>query len=182
MVEYLGWVVICLLFADIITGVAHWAEDTYCLDGYPVIGKLICEPNIDHHINPSLITKSGTFFSRNLIQWFLSSLTYFVLYMIGFGYWQCGLCLFLASFGNEVHMWNHTTKLGPVPTFFKNSGLVQAQKQHSLHHKPPYLQYYCTLTSFTNEVFELTNFWRGLEYLISLFGIHPKRNLRRDYN
>lgn len=35
--------------ADFVTGVFHWWEDRYGNPAWPVIGKLVVEPNILHH-------------------------------------------------------------------------------------------------------------------------------------
>jgi len=87
----------------------------------------------------------------------------------------------LASFGNEVHRWNHMSKTNRFITFMKDSGLIQMQRQHSLHHKQPHNQYYCVLTSQVNSVLERINFWRRLEWAVEVTtGITPKRDNRRD--
>ncbi|MCH2182379.1 MAG: fatty acid desaturase family protein [Mariniblastus sp.] len=173
---YIGIFFLCLWIADFLTGLAHWAEDTYCQSGYPIIGALICEPNLKHHEDPNLMVRTGNFFSRNWIQWLLCAVTYGLLWLLGLGYFPVLLILLLTSFGNEVHYWNHTTRLGWLPTFIKMTGLVQSQKQHSLHHKPPHTNYYCVLTSFLNPLLELVKFWRGVEWLLArTFGLVPIR-------
>ena len=72
-------------------------------------------------------------------------------------------------------------KTGPVVTFIKETGLIQAQRQHSMHHKPPHNSYYCVLSSQLNPVLERVRFWRGLERVVEFAtGIGPKRENRRD--
>jgi len=170
----IGSVLICLWIADFITGLVHWAEDTYCKDGYPIIGKLICEPNRLHHSDPNLMVRTGTFISRNILQWVLSLVSFVLLYFVDYANIYTFMVLLFASFGNEVHRWNHMSKSGYVITFIKEMGLIQAQRQHSLHHRPPYDKYYCVLTSQVNPVLERIKFWRGLEYMIRLTtGVSP---------
>lgn len=176
MGTYVGVFFLCLWAADFLTGIAHWAEDTYCKSGYPIIGALICEPNKLHHEDPNLMVRTGNFLSRNCTQWLACGAVYGLLWLSGFGCYPVFLTLLLASFGNEVHYWNHTTKLGWLPTFIKMTGLVQSQRQHSLHHKPPYMKYYCTLTSFVNPVLELVRFWRSVEWVLeNTVGLVPVR-------
>jgi len=130
MLKIVGAFFVCLWCADFLTGFFHWMEDTYCLEHYPLIGQFICEPNIEHHVNPQLMVRTGTFISRNLL---------------------------------------------------KDLGLIQAHRQHSMHHKPPHMGYYCVLTSQVNAVLERVSFWRGLEKVIAFTtGIAPKRENRRD--
>ena len=181
MLKAIGAFFVCFWMADFVTGFAHWAEDTYCLEHIPLLGSFICEPNIQHHIDPHDIVRDGTFFSRNYLQWLLCGGLFAILWSVGFANIYSFLTLLLSSFGNEVHRWNHTTKNGPFVKFLKETGLIQMQRQHSLHHKRPYAQYYCTLTSQLNPILERMNFWRRLERVIeATTGIAPKRENRRD--
>ncbi len=181
MLHMIGALFVCLWIADFITGLAHWLEDTYCLENYPLIGKFICEPNIQHHVDPQLIVRAGTFFSRNILQWALCGGVFGVLWLVGFGNVYTFTTLLLASFGNEIHRWNHKAKCGPFVSFMKDLGIIQAHKQHSLHHKHPHDKYYCVMTSQLNAVLERLNFWRGLEWVVEkTLRISPKRNARRD--
>ena len=181
MLKLIGAFFVCLWAADFVTGLAHWLEDTYCLEDYPLIGSFICEPNIEHHVNPTLMVRSGTFFSRNILQWSLCGGMFGLLWIVGFGNAYTFTTLLMASFGNEIHRWNHMSKTGSFVTFMKDSGLIQVQKQHSLHHKQPHNQYYCVMTSLLNSVLERINFWRKLEWVVkATTGIAPKRENRRD--
>jgi len=111
----------------------------------------------------------------------MGGLMFLGLWLVGFGNIYTFMTLLFASFGNEVHRWNHTARSGPFVSFLKETGLIQMQRQHSLHHKPPYAQYYCTLTSQVNPILERLKFWRRLENAIEFTtGIAPKRENRRD--
>ena len=181
MLKLIGAFFVCLWAADFVTGLAHWLEDTYCLEDYPLIGSFICEPNIEHHVNPQLMVRTGTFVSRNILQWTLCGGLFGLLWLVGFGNVYTFTTLLLASFGNEIHRWNHMSKTGPFVNFMKDSGLIQIQKQHSLHHKQPHNQYYCVMTSLLNAVLERINFWRKLEWVVKVTTvIAPKRENRRD--
>ena len=60
ILKLIGGFFVCLWAADFVTGMAHWLEDTYCLENYPLIGSFICEPNIEHHVDPQLMVREGT--------------------------------------------------------------------------------------------------------------------------
>mgnify|MGYP000973946921 CR=1 FL=1 len=168
-------IIICVLIADFFTGVFHWLEDSYCLESIPFIGKLVCEPNIKHHEFPSLITKMGGIITHNYQSMLLALFFVLVCYLLGFYTWPILLIAILAGFGNQVHTWNHEPKSSYFVSWLKDSGLIQQQKQHSKHHLPPYDKYYCVLLNFNNAWMERINFWRKLEFVISLFGIKIKR-------
>ena len=127
------------------------------------------------------MVREGTFFSRNLLQWTLCGGVYALLWLVGLGGIFTFTILLMASFGNEIHRWNHMSKTSDFVTFMKDTGLIQIQKQHSLHHKQPHNQYYCVMTSLLNAVLERVNFWRKLEWVVqATTGIAPKRENRRD--
>lgn len=181
MFEYIGMVVVCFLAADFLTGFFHWLEDTYCLEGLPIVGNLICEPNIEHHLDPNLMVRTGTFISRNWISWSLAASVAGLVWLVGWGTWPVYLTLGLCSFGNEVHRWNHMNQANAFAEFLKDAGLVQSRKQHSMHHKPPFVTNYCILGSLSNAVLERLRFWRNLESLVQwTTGIRPARDQRRD--
>ena len=181
VLEILGSCLLCLLVADIITGIAHWLEDTYCENGYPIIGELICEPNELHHQDPNLIGKTSNFFKRNILQWAIAIIPALLLASVGYGYWQCYLTLFLASMGNQVHFWNHQSikEASPISTFFSDSGMIQTRKQHNKHHTKPHDKYYCVLVNFNNAWMERIRFWKSLEFLLlKIFGLTIKNKDR----
>ena len=56
-----AWLVLppCLLgylFADLVSGTAHWFCDTFLEEDTPVIGKIVIQPFRDHHVHPQRIT------------------------------------------------------------------------------------------------------------------------------
>ena len=171
----LAQVIACVLIADFLTGFFHWFEDTYGLPSWPIIGKAVIEANIEHHRDPSLIGRMGTFISRNTQPVIMGILTLAIFGIFGIFCWQIILVSFLAAMGNEVHTWNHRRNNHWIIESLQRSGLIQSRHQHNLHHKPPYDKYYCTLTGITNEILEALKFWRRLEWAISLVGIQPKR-------
>lgn len=169
-------IIICILVADFITGLIHWLEDTYCMEDYPVIGELVCKPNLDHHKDPNLMVRMSGLITTN---WQSMSLSMFVclsFWFFGMFHWSILLTLVLTGFGNQVHLWNHQSKNNYWVQWLKDSGLIQTQKMHSLHHIPPYKKCYCVLINFNNAILDRINFWRFLEKIIEkVSGIKPKR-------
>lgn len=171
------WIIICVLIADFLTGIFHWAEDCYCLESLPLIGKPVCKPNIDHHQFPALMTKMPNLIKNNYQSLLIAFTVCVIFYFFGYFCWQLVLIGFLAGFGNQVHLWNHQAKSTYFPEFLKDSGLIQSQKQHNKHHIPPYDKCYCVLISFNNAWLDRINFWRKLEWLLDKFGLKIKRGL-----
>ena len=174
--ELIGCFFVCLWIADFLSGLFHWLEDTYCRSGMPVIGHLVCDPNLLHHADPKAMLKSG-FVQRNYIQWIACVAVGLIAGVLGVLTPCFALVLFLLSWSNEIHAWNHKSKNNRFVAFVKSTGLVQSQKQHSIHHRPPFDRNYCVLTSLVNPILETVGFWRRLEWFIFVMsGLRPRRN------
>lgn len=170
-------VVLCILVADFITGLVHWWEDSYGVPTWPVLGRLIVEPNIDHHLRPGIIGSMTTFFSRNWQTVVPAVLVALALWhFVGMTTWPLALTFILAAFGNEVHAWNHRRRSNPIIRLLQDAAIIQTPQQHARHHRPPFDVYYCTLTNVMNAVLEAVQFWRGLEWCVwKLTGIKHRR-------
>ena len=164
----IGFFYLSLWSADFLTGLFHWFEDAYCVRGLPFVGELICDPNLDHHIDPGLMVRTGSFVSRNSLQWIIAA-TAVILILAANGEISMFVLatIVLASFGNEIHRWNHTTKNPAWIELIKSTGVIQSQRQHSLHHKPPHDSNYCVMTSQLNPILDAIGFWRWLELILS---------------
>ena len=174
-------IVTAVIVADFIAGFFHWLEDTYCSDGLPFVGELICDPNIDHHVRPAGM-KEGSIVSRNWIQWLLCAAVLFITYLIfGWVSWWWFTVMFVVSWTNEVHAWQHGAINNEFTKFVFDTGIIQSKLNHSKHHKPPYMSGYCILLDINNAWMDRVGFWRGLETVIGWFGLKPRRELRRDY-
>jgi len=170
-------VVCCVLVADFITGVVHWTEDTYGLPSWPFLGGFVIEPNIEHHLRPTLLGTMSNLALRNYQAVVpLGVVSAAAVWWFGWSAWPFALTLSLASVGNEVHTWNHRRSNNAAIRFLQDAGIVQSPRQHAKHHRAPFDKYFCTLTNITNEALELVQFWRRLEWLILVvFRIAPKR-------
>ena len=164
-------VLLCILAADFITGLVHWWEDSYWLPSWPILGRIVVEPNIDHHLRPGVIGSMTTIISRNYQTVVPAVILSLVLWS-----WPLALIFILAALGNEVHAWNHRRNNNFIIRLLQDASIIQTPQQHSRHHRPPFEAYYCTLTNFTNAVLEAVNFWRGLEWCVwKLTGIKHRR-------
>ena len=182
-------ILLCLLIADFLVGLVHWAEDTYCWPKLPFFGSWLCIENILHHEKPAnMVNTSATFWQRNyqpiFAAVFVGGIFSLLFYSIfGYVHWMIWLTAFFGCWGNEIHYRAHMTKNPMWVVMLQDSGIILTRSEHNKHHKPPYMTRYCTMLNVTNAVLDRIKFWRGLEKLISLFGIHPKRgtDLRSGY-
>src|SRR5437879_3206842 len=50
-------IIATVLVADFVSGLVHWLEDAYGHEDWPIIGRLVTQPNILHHHNPRYFVK-----------------------------------------------------------------------------------------------------------------------------
>lgn len=166
-------ILLALLAADFFSGLFHWWEDVYGNPKWPIIGPWIVKPNIIHHQDPLLFTRS-TFWMRNyqalIPMWTIAV----VIWLCSGPLWLIGAAA-LAGLANEIHAWAHAPhhKTWPVIVALQDMGVLLSPRQHSFHHHSPFAVNYCTVTNWLNPVLELCDFWRTLEWLLRLAGIKP---------
>lgn len=170
MIEILA----CIIIADFITGLVHWAEDSYATPVYEPFDDLVVHPNILHHADPMHFTM-GDVWHRNYHTFGLAAVVCAILYPFGLLTWQVGLTAFLASMGNEIHAWSHKRPKNTLIRLLQDMKLLISPEQHAKHHRKPYDKCYCTITNWVNPILDGLHFWRALEWIIGLFGVKVKR-------
>lgn len=169
---------ISVVFADLLSGIVHWLEDTY---GNPNskflgIGKHIVVPNLVHHFKQRELIK-GRWYDRIWTSAVFLLILLAVLYAFGLTSRIVYITFAIAVWGNEIHCWSHRTpqENGKIITFLQRYYIVQSPKQHAKHHKAPYSGNYCAMTPFLNPILEAIYFWRILEFLLRILGIKVLR-------
>lgn len=174
-------IILCIVVADFISGLVHWLEDSYLTLGTPLIGKLIAEPNIEHHRQPANMDQ--TFWGRNWVQIAFCLHLVAFLAVCGWMTWQVGLVLGILSLANEVHAWNHGVGTHWLSRMLQDMAIVQTPQHHSKHHHAPFDHRFCVITNWVNPLLDRIKFWARLESFIWMaFDVWPARmTWRRDY-
>ena len=173
----LGQSLLVLLFADLITGLLHWAEDTYCTGSEEgLVGDQICGPNLKHHTN-QIEFANGNFWHRNYTTFAIAFLPTLVVGLLGRHFWVA--VFVVASLGNEIHAWSHKRPRWFFARLLQETCIVQTPRQHAKHHQSPHDKCYCTVTNVSNPILDRIKFWRFLEILVfALTGLRPKNHLK----
>ena len=171
----IGSAVACLFAVDFITGVIHWAEDTWtALGRSKLLDAHVVRYNIEHHRKPGGI-RGGTYWETNRVCIALASAIACLLALFGVHAWEVFAIVAFASQSNQVHKWSHSANPPRAVAWLQRYGILQSPAHHAEHHKRPYATRYCTTTNFLNPVLDGTRFWRGLEWLIERCGIRVQR-------
>jgi hypothetical protein len=175
MLETIGYILICWLAADFMSGFWHWLEDRYFDTEWPVIGQYIAKPNQLHHAQPAAFTK-GSYWYRNYTT-IVPAMTVGSLAALC-ECWMLTLVCAMVSQANEIHSWAHQ-RCNSVIRLFQETGVIQSPNHHGQHHHDPFEIKYCVMTNWLNPFLDAVGFWRSAEVTLFRLGI-PVRNQDRE--
>ncbi len=156
------------LLVDFVSGVLHWAEDSYGSETTPVIGRLWVGPNQLHHRDGS------AFVGRSWIasSWDLAAAGAAILAAAGLAgvlTWHIGLFVLLGANANQIHKWNHMghSRVPRVVRALQRLRLLQSPRHHAQHHRGAKDSHYCVITEMLNPLLDRLGWWRMLERLLA---------------
>ncbi|XP_011300407.1 transmembrane protein 189 [Fopius arisanus] len=169
-----------IVTADFISGLVHWAADTWGSIELPILGKNFLRPFREHHIDPTSITRhdfietNGDNFMVTIPA--LSKLTWDFLTLpesdiqrrfLWICYWW-QLAIFVAL-TNQIHKWSHTYfGLPGWVVWLQEHRIILPRRHHRVHHVAPHETYFCITTGWLNWPLEKLRFWYVLETIIEL--------------
>jgi len=165
--------------ADMVSGLVHWAADTWGTVEFPVLGPGLLRPFREHHIDPTSICRhdfietNGDCFSACVLPLCYSVYKFFTYTpeQIAETYNVEMYVFFLACFvtmTNEFHKWSHTYfGLPKWITTLQDYHIILPRIHHRQHHVSPHEVNYCITTGWLNPPLEAIDFWRKFERLIT---------------
>ena len=165
------------LFADMVSGTAHWFCDTFFEEDTPIIGQTVIQPFRDHHVHPQRITRYR-FIEQDTTNFFLMLLPLALAFWLGAPQpgsvgtllWCCGLLgLATGLFGtNLFHKWAHARKPSVVVRWLQRSGLILEPGRHQRHHGD-YSRGFCVTTGWMNPLLDALRFFPRVELVVRFF-------------
>jgi len=168
---------LCILCADLLSGVIHWWEDTYGNPAWPGFGPAVIVPNLRHHRWPREFL-AGTYWQRNNTSYGLGIVLVALAWVAGLYTPWLALTLLLAVHANEVHRCAHRSprENGRIVRWLQAAGVMQSARHHGRHHSAPYDCRYCIMTNVLNPVLDRLRFWLALEWVLRRgFGVQVLR-------
>lgn len=170
---------------DFMSGIVHWAADTYGSEETPVIGPSLVKPFRLHHLYPRDITTHGFVeLTGNvcLLAVPLLSASLYVLWVIPASATVAFfvICLALISAAtvatNQFHKWAHQESPSRLARCLQRTRLVLEPRHHQQHHTRPFDSNYCITNGWLNPILNRLQFFRRLEATIRvLFGAETAR-------
>lgn len=141
-----GW-----LAADLLSGLLHWAFDSFGSVSTPLIGKAFIRPFREHHTDPEEMTRHDFIETHGASC--LAALPFLVAtsFMPLAGWpsiFTQALLLFIALGAlatNQCHKWAHMaeTATPALVRWAQRWRLVLPREHHRLHHTPPFDSHFC---------------------------------------
>ncbi|QDU83816.1 Kua-ubiquitin conjugating enzyme hybrid localization domain protein [Planctomycetes bacterium Pla163] len=170
-----------LLAADLVSGLVHWAEDTFFTESTPVIGPSVIAPNVEHHERPAAMLGKGYWDSNGQLLAIAAALVAGAA-ALGLLTWHVWLFALLAGNANQIHKWAHMPRrrVPAVVRGLQRIGLFQSVRHHARHHSGARNSHYCTTTDWLNPLLDRIRFWRALEWVtVPILGAPRRADLVR---
>ena len=155
-----GW-----LLADLFSGLAHWAGDTFGSARTPVLGPTLIRPFREHHADPREMTRHD-FLEVNGASCLGCLPLLAAAAFLPMGAFIHAVCVFFCLgilLANQCHKWAHAAS-DELPAFIKTIqglGLILRASEHRLHHRPPHNSHFCTASGWLNRPLDaLLRAWR----------------------
>lgn len=187
-----GWlaipgVLLGLAFGDFVTGLVHWAADTYCEESTPVIGQSLVKPFRVHHVRPLEICEHGIVETVGNTCILAVPLLAIITAITGYGETSAAtaFALFTATVTvgvtvatNQFHKWAHREKPPRLVRLFQRAGIILSPEHHRTHHTAPFESSYAITNGWLNPLLNRTQFFRRLEGALRACGVKPSREGR----
>jgi ubiquitin-conjugating enzyme E2 variant len=175
-----------LFLADIVSGLVHWATDTWFDE---IISPRVISIAREHHLYPCHVIgypfRDYVGFSCwptvlligpvGLLLTLVSSPTPLVFY----GVLVCWIISVIMIFGTHAHRLGHRESTWRIVKTMQACHILLTPRHHSVHHRENHDIRYCVINGWANFVLDYVRFWRALEQLVYWStGADPRRNDR----
>jgi hypothetical protein len=165
---------------DFISGLVHWAADSYGSEDMPVIGPSLVKPFRLHHVYPRDICTHGLVETTGnvcILAVPALSLCLYLMWLIpdsvllAFSVISFALMAAATVATNQFHKWAHQESPSAFARWLQRKRLVLDPQHHKRHHTQPFNVNYCITNGWLNPLLNKLKFFRRLEATLSFFGI-----------
>jgi ubiquitin-conjugating enzyme E2 variant len=169
--------------ADLVSGLVHWAADTWGRETWPVIGERVLRPFRVHHVNPEdMLGRSFLDLNGDVALITLPILAAGLLVPLETGGGRAA-AVFLTAWSawalptNQIHQWAHMPRPPRAVRWLQRARLVLGPRAHRVHHEAPYATHYCITTGWCNAWTARIGLFPALERTVTrLTGLVPRED------
>jgi len=167
------------VFADFISGLVHWFADTWFEETMPILGRRLLRPFRVHHVNPDDFLRRDFIDTNGDVSMVILPLL-LAIFLFPPSSFAAVLLLSMCIVGwptNQVHQWAHMPDAPRAVAWLQSRRILLSGADHRMHHRPPYVEYYCIATGWLNRLLTAIRFFRRLEAAITHFtGLRPRED------
>jgi hypothetical protein len=173
-----------VILGDFVSGIVHWAADTYGSEDMPVIGPSLVKPFRLHHVYPRDICTHGlveTIGNVCILAVPVLSVCLYLMWLmpqsglLAFSVVSLALMAVATVATNQFHKWAHQENPSSFARWLQRKRLVLEPQHHKLHHTQPFDVNYCITNGWLNPLLNRMKFFRRLEATLGFFGIKTAR-------
>lgn len=175
-----------LFVADLLSGVAHWAFDTWFDEHHPVFHRMVLVVR-EHHIAPQEMFRYPFYNDTGQLSVIALLLTAPILLPVTLwapasvpavaGVWACVLYAVCFVFMLEFHKSGHRRPVHGVTRVLQGCHLLLSPRHHWQHHSGAYDTHYCLINGWADHLMDAMGGWRTLERVIQRWtGAVPRSN------
>jgi hypothetical protein len=165
-----------ILTADLLTGLVHWACDTWGDESTPIVGPSLIYSFREHHREPrAMLDHDWVEVNGHAALLAGIALALLSVIQIRFGFelrplahawlWSSICC---SAITNQLHYWSHTPRPPRIIRALQRARVILAIAPHAIHHRAPHTNGYCITTGWLNGTLDAIQFWRLLERAVAL--------------
>ena len=182
-------VVVGTFFADFVSGLLHWAFDTWFHEDIPIVRRMVLLVR-EHHTHPDRIFRYHFWQDAGMLSWFaLLTTAPLVWSAVGpVGAPGGARCLWAVAavtmsveivFMFEFHKCGHRVRRGELVRTLQRFHLLLSPDHHLRHHSGRHDRNYCLITGVADRTLGRMGVFRALERVISaVTGAVPRENDR----
>jgi ubiquitin-conjugating enzyme E2 variant len=163
-----------VLVADFLSGVVHWACDTWGNERSRWFGDSLIRSFREHHRSPTAMLAHDWIEVNGEAATAATGLFVLMLVEVPAGWLQQHPSLYtlawatisIGALSNQLHQWAHTPSPPRPVKALQRWGLVLSMRRHAPHHRDACVYRYCISTGWMNASLDAIGFWRGLEHAI----------------
>jgi hypothetical protein len=169
---------------DFVSGVVHWAADTYASEDTPIVGPSLVKPFRMHHIYPRDICTHNlvaTVGNVCILAVPLLALSLYSMWLMPESGWLAFtvVCIALMTAAtvatNQFHKWAHQENPSAFARWLQRTRLVLEPSHHKRHHTEPFNMHYCITNGWLNPLLNKIKFFRRVEAILGFLGIETAK-------